>query len=140
MSTLTSHCVQVKQAIITQLEDLRDNPYRTEPPLIYHLDVAAMYPNIILTNRLQVMSCFWLWARSDACCSRWRWWMKQLVLLVTSTSQNQNARGAWNGAGEENICQQTVQNTSASSFNLSLRRYTATECCKPLTQLSTVSW
>ena len=22
-------------------------------PLIYHLDVAAMYPNIILTNRLQ---------------------------------------------------------------------------------------
>lgn len=23
-----------------------------EKPLIYHLDVAAMYPNIILTNRL----------------------------------------------------------------------------------------
>ncbi len=22
-------------------------------PLVYHLDVAAMYPNIILTNRLQ---------------------------------------------------------------------------------------
>jgi DNA polymerase elongation subunit (family B) len=27
--------------------------YRNEKPLIYHLDVAAMYPNIILTNRLQ---------------------------------------------------------------------------------------
>jgi DNA polymerase elongation subunit (family B) len=26
---------------------------RGEVPLIYHLDVAAMYPNIILTNRLQ---------------------------------------------------------------------------------------
>lgn len=26
---------------------------RDEVPLIYHLDVAAMYPNIILTNRLQ---------------------------------------------------------------------------------------
>jgi DNA polymerase epsilon subunit 1 len=26
---------------------------REECPLIYHLDVAAMYPNIILTNRLQ---------------------------------------------------------------------------------------
>ncbi len=24
-----------------------------ELPLIYHIDVAAMYPNIILTNRLQ---------------------------------------------------------------------------------------
>ena len=27
--------------------------FREEVPLIYHLDVAAMYPNIILTNRLQ---------------------------------------------------------------------------------------
>ena len=27
--------------------------HREEAPLIYHLDVAAMYPNIILTNRLQ---------------------------------------------------------------------------------------
>jgi len=28
-------------------------PQFKEKPLIYHLDVAAMYPNIILTNRLQ---------------------------------------------------------------------------------------
>ncbi|RHZ23048.1 hypothetical protein DYB37_001032, partial [Aphanomyces astaci] len=35
------------------LEMLRDCPDRWEKPLIYHLDVAAMYPNIILTNRLQ---------------------------------------------------------------------------------------
>ncbi|RLO01284.1 hypothetical protein DYB28_005264 [Aphanomyces astaci] len=35
------------------LEMLRDSPDRWEKPLIYHLDVAAMYPNIILTNRLQ---------------------------------------------------------------------------------------
>lgn len=33
------------------LEGLRDIPNREECPLIYHLDVAAMYPNIILTNR-----------------------------------------------------------------------------------------
>ena len=32
---------------------LRDNPNVKVNPLIYHLDVAAMYPNIILTNRLQ---------------------------------------------------------------------------------------
>lgn len=37
-----------------QLVMLRDEPVRDECPLIYHLDVAAMYPNIILTNRLQV--------------------------------------------------------------------------------------
>jgi DNA polymerase epsilon subunit 1 len=33
---------------------LRDSPLREESPIIYHLDVGAMYPNIILTNRLQV--------------------------------------------------------------------------------------
>lgn len=34
---------------------LRDCPNRLENPIIYHLDVGAMYPNIILTNRLQVL-------------------------------------------------------------------------------------
>lgn len=35
------------------LVELRDNPLRSDTPLIYHLDVAAMYPNIMLSNRLQ---------------------------------------------------------------------------------------
>ena len=43
----------VKDKIMDKLVYLRDNPTVTETPLIYHLDVAAMYPNIILTNRLQ---------------------------------------------------------------------------------------
>ncbi|KAH7542023.1 hypothetical protein FEM48_Zijuj02G0029500 [Ziziphus jujuba var. spinosa] len=44
---------EVKNAILEKLVRLRDEPIREECPLIYHLDVAAMYPNIILTNRLQ---------------------------------------------------------------------------------------
>ncbi|KAH7426493.1 hypothetical protein KP509_10G003400 [Ceratopteris richardii] len=44
---------EVKQEINGQLQALHDTPNREECPLIYHLDVAAMYPNIILTNRLQ---------------------------------------------------------------------------------------
>eukprot|EP00268_Persea_americana_P026628 TRINITY_DN2608_c0_g1_i2.p1 TRINITY_DN2608_c0_g1~~TRINITY_DN2608_c0_g1_i2.p1 ORF type:complete len:2201 (+),score=389.42 TRINITY_DN2608_c0_g1_i2:181-6783(+) len=43
----------VKNAIMEKLMMLRNEPMREECPLIYHLDVAAMYPNIILTNRLQ---------------------------------------------------------------------------------------
>ena len=43
----------VKQTVVDALTALRDRPTREERPLIYHLDVAAMYPNIILTNRLQ---------------------------------------------------------------------------------------
>ncbi len=44
---------EVKAEIEGKLREMLNNPVRTEGPLIYHLDVAAMYPNIILTNRLQ---------------------------------------------------------------------------------------
>ncbi|KAI8052820.1 hypothetical protein BDF22DRAFT_633316 [Syncephalis plumigaleata] len=44
---------EIREEIIQKLADLRDKPERLEAPKIYHLDVAAMYPNIILTNRLQ---------------------------------------------------------------------------------------
>ena len=44
---------EVKEQIASRLRELRDNPERKETPIIYHLDVGAMYPNIILTNRLQ---------------------------------------------------------------------------------------
>ena len=44
---------EVRTGIESALCELRDNPTRHEEPVIYHLDVGAMYPNIILTNRLQ---------------------------------------------------------------------------------------
>jgi len=44
---------EIRCQIIEKLEMLRDRPNRTEKPYVYHLDVGAMYPNIILTNRLQ---------------------------------------------------------------------------------------
>ncbi|ODV80119.1 DNA-directed DNA polymerase epsilon, catalytic subunit A [Suhomyces tanzawaensis NRRL Y-17324] len=44
---------EVYNQIKLSLEELRDNPVRTETPLIYHVDVASMYPNIMTSNRLQ---------------------------------------------------------------------------------------
>lgn len=44
---------EVKQQIRSKLEALKETPNRIERPLIYHLDVASMYPNIMTTNRLQ---------------------------------------------------------------------------------------
>ena len=44
---------EVCNEIIEKLSKLRDCPNRLETPVLYHLDVGAMYPNIILTNRLQ---------------------------------------------------------------------------------------
>ncbi|XP_060536886.1 DNA polymerase epsilon catalytic subunit 1 [Cylas formicarius] len=43
----------VAEEIKAKLVALKQQPMRLEKPLIYHLDVGAMYPNIILTNRLQ---------------------------------------------------------------------------------------
>ncbi|KAL2260303.1 hypothetical protein VTK26DRAFT_5725 [Humicola hyalothermophila] len=44
---------EVKQQIAARLLNLKQTPNRSERPLIYHLDVASMYPNIMTTNRLQ---------------------------------------------------------------------------------------
>ncbi|ODV90059.1 hypothetical protein CANCADRAFT_1791 [Tortispora caseinolytica NRRL Y-17796] len=44
---------EIYEEIRAKLTDLRDNPVRTECPQIYHLDVSSMYPNIMITNRLQ---------------------------------------------------------------------------------------
>jgi len=44
---------EVRQHIATKLLELKEVPNRSEKPLIYHLDVASMYPNIMTTNRLQ---------------------------------------------------------------------------------------
>jgi DNA polymerase epsilon subunit 1 len=44
---------EVKAQIAEHLLNLKVTPNRSEKPLIYHLDVASMYPNIMTTNRLQ---------------------------------------------------------------------------------------
>ena len=44
---------EVCTEIVGKLSALGETPHRLENPMIYHLDVGAMYPNIILTNRLQ---------------------------------------------------------------------------------------
>lgn len=48
---------EIKDEIVLKLSALRDQcPLIVTTPLIYHVDVGAMYPNIILTNRLQPTS------------------------------------------------------------------------------------
>ncbi|MEE6511690.1 hypothetical protein FKM82_018375 [Ascaphus truei] len=49
VTNLQEVCDEIKK----KLNSLKEVPNRIECPLIYHLDVGAMYPNIILTNRLQ---------------------------------------------------------------------------------------
>lgn len=44
---------EIRDQIAARLMNLRETPNRSERPLIYHLDVASMYPNIMTTNRLQ---------------------------------------------------------------------------------------
>ncbi|XP_058888909.1 DNA polymerase epsilon catalytic subunit A-like [Acipenser ruthenus] len=49
VTNLDEVCEEIKKKLVS----LKEVPNRIECPLIYHLDVGAMYPNIILTNRLQ---------------------------------------------------------------------------------------
>lgn len=44
---------EIYNQIKSELLELKTNPNRNENPLIYHVDVASMYPNIMTSNRLQ---------------------------------------------------------------------------------------
>ncbi|KYQ91238.1 putative DNA polymerase epsilon subunit A [Tieghemostelium lacteum] len=44
---------EIKRDVVDKFQRLHDQPKQLSNPLIYHLDVGAMYPNIILTNKLQ---------------------------------------------------------------------------------------
>ncbi|KAK6465694.1 DNA-directed DNA polymerase epsilon, catalytic subunit A [Scheffersomyces coipomensis] len=44
---------EIYNQVRDQLLELKANPVRKEVPLIYHVDVASMYPNIMTSNRLQ---------------------------------------------------------------------------------------
>ncbi|CAM2705206.1 unnamed protein product [Rotaria socialis] len=50
---LIENLSDIKEDIQQQLQHLKNVPNRLENPNIYHLDADAVYPNIILTNRLQ---------------------------------------------------------------------------------------
>jgi len=51
--SLVTNYDEIKQQIIDKLENIKSKcPVLDAEPLIYHVDVAAMYPNIILSNRL----------------------------------------------------------------------------------------
>eukprot|EP01132_Coremiostelium_polycephalum_P007732 gene7732-9508_t len=44
---------EIKADVVSKFSKLLEKPKQQSSPLIYHLDVSAMYPNIILTNKLQ---------------------------------------------------------------------------------------
>lgn len=91
----------VKAELRTQLEELRDRPAREECPLIYHLDVGAMYPNIILSNRLQPTSiatpstcaqCSYFPQAGLFQCQRHMEWMWRGELFMTDQADYRNIR------------------------------------------------
>lgn len=87
---------EVVAKIQEALQKLHDNPIRNETPVIYHLDVGAMYPNIILTNRLQpsamvteqdCAACDF--NKPDAKCKRKMDWLWRGEMLPASRSEFQ---------------------------------------------------
>jgi DNA polymerase epsilon subunit 1 len=128
----------VKEAILSSLEDLHDTPNRLEKPLIYHLDVAAMYPNIILTNRLQpdalisdsnCASCDYNTPESD--CKRRMEWSYRAEFYAAKKNEVAMLRGIlerelhdpkpdWNGKIPENAPKRTWQELTKAEQNKAL--------------------
>ncbi|KHJ41058.1 b, exonuclease domain protein, DNA polymerase family [Trichuris suis] len=88
---------EVCDNIRLKLTDLRDSPDRTDKPLIYHLDVGAMYPNIILTNRLQPSAVVnesicakCIYNRPDAKCQKIMDWVWRGEILPANRSEYRN--------------------------------------------------
>ncbi|KOC70592.1 DNA polymerase epsilon catalytic subunit A [Habropoda laboriosa] len=87
---------EVVEEITEKLKALRNQPLRLENPVIYHLDVGAMYPNIILTNRLQpsamvneTVCAACDYNKPKALCQRNMMWMWRGEYLVASLSEYQ---------------------------------------------------
>nr|CAH7746305.1 unnamed protein product [Callosobruchus chinensis] len=87
---------EVTDEVKSKLLALMEQPLRLERPLIYHLDVGAMYPNIILTNRLQpcamvdetiCASCDF--NKPGALCQRSLAWMMREEYMPASRSEYQ---------------------------------------------------
>ncbi|CAD6231570.1 GSCOCG00001475001-RA-CDS [Cotesia congregata] len=93
---LVDNFEEVADAIREKLMDLKNQPLRLEKPVIYHLDVGAMYPNIILTNRLQpsamvdeTVCAACDYNRPGALCKRDMKWMWRGEYLAASLSEYQ---------------------------------------------------
>ncbi|CAD5218192.1 unnamed protein product [Bursaphelenchus okinawaensis] len=90
VTNFEEECGKVKEV----LSSLIEHPKRFEPPKIYHLDVGAMYPNIILTNRLQppavvtekqCMNC--VYNTNDAKCKREMEWVWRGDLITATKGE-----------------------------------------------------
>ncbi|XP_049878007.1 DNA polymerase epsilon catalytic subunit 1 [Pectinophora gossypiella] len=93
---LVTNFEEVCGEIRAKLQHMKDHPRRDENPLIYHLDVGAMYPNIILTNRLQPSAMVNAsicavcdYNRPGATCQRHMEWMWRGEYLPASRSEYQ---------------------------------------------------
>ncbi|KAG5892154.1 hypothetical protein JTB14_026392 [Gonioctena quinquepunctata] len=85
---------EVAEEIKAKLVALKEQPMRLERPLIYHLDVGAMYPNIILTNRLQpcamvdeIICAACDYNKPNAICQRSMAWMMREEYMPASRNE-----------------------------------------------------
>ncbi|CAH2007055.1 unnamed protein product [Acanthoscelides obtectus] len=91
-----TNLAEVTEEVKSKLLALMDQPLRLERPLIYHLDVGAMYPNIILTNRLQpcamvdeTMCASCDFNKPGALCQRSMAWMMREEYMPASRNEYQ---------------------------------------------------
>ena len=91
----------IKSKLSAIMFNLNESPTNTIEltPLIYHLDVSAMYPNIILTNRLQPVSVVneqicagCMYNREENDCKRYLNWQWKGELFPLSRTEYENLK------------------------------------------------
>ena len=120
MDQITNYA-EVRDAVIQKLTAIRDQPIRNELPMIYHLDVGAMYPNIILTNRLQPPSmvtpdmcagCCFNSATNDNHCKRTMSWVWRGEMFTAGRYEYARIKAQLES---ERFSEQIVTKTNASA-------------------------
>ena len=95
---------QIKEKIIALNNVIESSPNNIidQKPLIYHLDVSAMYPNIILTNRLQPVAIVdeqkcagCIYNREENNCKRFLNWKWKGELFPLTRSEYENLKNQY---------------------------------------------
>ena len=139
---------EVKNDIINRLKAIRDlslsNPTREVEltPVIYHLDVGAMYPNIILTNKLQPVSMVndqicagCIYNKEDSQCKKYMKWNWRGELFPLSRSEYENLKHQYEFELLNSVDDNEIEQLSVDEYRKQFLKRIKTYCSKVYKQV-----
>ena len=111
-------------------------------PVIYHLDVGAMYPNIILTNKLQPVSMVneqicagCIYNKEDSQCKRYMKWNWRGELFPLSRSEYENLKHQYEFELINNVDENEIEQLNVDDYRKKFIKRIKTYCSKVYKQV-----